>query len=298
MWASRMGFRITRMWLLGAAVLTAGCASRGQMDILESRLRQQDDSITQLQTQLSTSQSQLQAARRESTELKTQLADGTRTARVEQVSALGQVEGIELNRFLTGGLDRDGVAGDELFSAVIVPTDSQGNLVKAPGSVSVTLFDLSRPEAQQRIGRWEFSPKQSDSLWHSGFLGSGYIVRVPWQNRPQSPNLLVHARLKTIDGRQFDTSQTIHIVPPPDGSTPPASVAATSVKERPEETSATVIPVDVAPASGPSAPGQADQPVAKQATAADASWWNEPKQSATTGGESQPPQEPAGAKSE
>ena len=31
---------------------------------------------------------------------------------------------------------------------------------------------------------------------------------------PQSPNLLVHARLKTIDGRQFDTSQSIHIVPP------------------------------------------------------------------------------------
>ncbi len=82
--------------------------SRGQLDILESRLRQQEDSITQLQGQLSTSQSQLQAARRESTDLRTQLADGTRTARVEQVSALGQVEAIELNRFLTGGLDQDG----------------------------------------------------------------------------------------------------------------------------------------------------------------------------------------------
>ena len=174
-----MGFRITWMGLLGAAALAGGCALRGQLDILESRLRQQEDSITQLQGQLSTSQSQLQAARRESTDLRTQLADGTRTARVEQVSALGQVEAIELNRFLTGGLDKDGAPGDEIFSAVIVPTDSQGNLVKAPGSVAVTLFDLTKPEAQQRIGRWEFSPKESEKLWHSGFLGSGYIVPRP-----------------------------------------------------------------------------------------------------------------------
>lgn len=313
-----MGFRNTGMWMLGAAAFAAGCASRGQIDILESRLRQQEDSITQLQGQLSTSQSQLQAARRESTDLRTQLADGTRTARVEQVSALGQVEAIELNRFLTGGLDRDGVPGDELFSAVIVPTDSQGNLVKAPGAVSVTLFDLSRPEVQQRIGRWEFSPKQSDSLWHSGFLGSGYIVRVPWQDRPQSPNLLVHARLKTIDGRQFDTSQSIHIVPPAAGTAPTASVAAVSPKEPPEAMSATVLPVDSVPAdnvptdtvsaigpsatgpsaTGPSATGPGAQPVAKKATATDTPWWDEPKQPATTGDASQPPGEPTAAKSE
>ena len=268
-----MGFRITWMWILGASALAGGCASRGQLDILESRLRQQDDSITQLQNQLSTTQSQLQAAHRESDDLKTQLADGTRTARVEQVSALGQVEGIELNRFLTGGLDRDGVPGDELFSAVVVPTDSQGNLVKAPGSVSVTLFDLSKPEAEQRIGRWEFTPKQCDSLWHSGFLGSGYIVRVPWQVPPQSANLLVHARLKTIDGRQFDTSQSIHIVPPALGGSPQHSVASAATKERPEQ-----MPAAVVPASAPPASTSPDQPVAQKDSAAGAAWWDESKQ--------------------
>ena len=166
-----MGFRITWMWILGAALCAVGCALRGQMDILESRLRQQEDSVNQLQAQLSTAQSQLQAARRESADLRTQLADGTRTARVEQVSALGQVEAIELNRYLTGGLDRDGIPGDELLSVLIVPTDSQGNLVKAPGSVSLAVFDLSKPESQQRIGRWDFTPQKSDSLWVSGFLG-------------------------------------------------------------------------------------------------------------------------------
>ena len=43
--------------------------------------------------------------------------------------ALGQVEGISLNKYLTGGLDRDGVPGDEMFAAFVVPTDADGNVV-------------------------------------------------------------------------------------------------------------------------------------------------------------------------
>jgi outer membrane murein-binding lipoprotein Lpp len=263
------------MCIVGAAALAAGCASRGQLDILESRLRQQDDTITQLQNQITTTQSQLQAARRESDDLKTQLADGTRTARVEQVSALGTVEGIELNRFLTGGLDRDGQPGDEALSAVVVPTDSQGNLVKAPGSVSIALFDLSKPEAQQRIGYWEYSSKQSESLWHSGFLGSGYIVRQPWQQKPQSANLLVHARLKTIDGRQFDTSQTIHIVPPGHTDGPQQSVAALAPQEpssQPPRQPPSPPPASPIPTTTP----VASAPVAQKSPNATAGWWDEP----------------------
>lgn len=292
--------------MLGAAAIAAGCASRGQMDILESRLRQQEDSITQLQGQLSTSQSQLQAARRESDDLKTQLADGTRTARLEQVSALGQVEAIELNRYLTGGLDRDGVPGDELLSVLIVPTDSQGNLVKAPGAVSVTLFDLSKPEAQQRIGRWEFSPQKSESLWVSGFLGSGYVIRVPWQEPPQSKNLLVHARLKTIDGRQFDTSQSIHVVPPGEGAAA-SNVVAAGAKDRPVGTPsprapdnvppANVVPASLATPDGPSPAAPAAQPRSKKdAPAETAAWWDDSKQPASNSVPVEPLPEPPGAK--
>lgn len=280
-----MGFRIARMCIVGAAALAAGCASRGQLDILESRLRQQDDSITQLQNQLSTTQGQLQAARRESSELRTQLADNTRNARVEQVSALGTVEGIELNRYLTGGLDRDGKPGDEIFSAVVVPTDSQGNLVKAPGSVAVTLFDLSKPEAQQRIGYWEYSAKDSDGLWHSGFLGSGYIIRQPWQQKPESANLLVHARLKTIDGRQFDTSQTIHIVPPGRTDAPQQSVAAAEPQAAPPRSPAQLPsePASQPPVSPiPTTPAEST-PVAQKSSNTAAAWWDEPaKDSAPT----------------
>jgi len=179
--------------LLGTLVLAAGCASTGQLDILESRLRRQEDAANQLQAQLAESQNQLQAAKRETVDLRTQIANGKKLAHAEQLTALGTVEGISLNKYLTGGLDRDGIPGDEMLSAVVAPADADGNLVKAPGTVVVTVLDLSKPEAQQRVGHWEFGPKDSESLWHSGFLGSGYVVRVPWQTLPESPTLLVHA---------------------------------------------------------------------------------------------------------
>jgi hypothetical protein len=259
---------------LGTFVLAAGCASTGQLDILESRLRRQEDAANQLQSQLTESQNQLQAARRETVDLRTQLADGKRIAHVEQVSALGTVEGISLNKYLTGGLDRDGVPGDEMFSAVVVPADADGNLVKAPGSVILTVLDLSKPEPQQRVGHWEFGPKDSETLWHSGFLGSGYIVRVPWQTMPESPTLLVHARLKTIDGRQFDTSQSIRITPPTAAAAAQASTQPAAPRTEPTQ------PMPAPPRPPDAPPATLDtamhKPPADSASASD-SWWNDPK---------------------
>ena len=293
-----MGFRTTRISLALACAVAAGCASTGQVELLESRLRHQEDSINQLQAELQTSQNQLQASRRETVDLKNQLAHGTTATRPEQFSSLGQLQGIGLNKMLTGGLDRDGVPGDELLSAVIVPSDADGNLVKVPGEIAVTVLDLSKPEGQQRVGHWDYSAKESEALWHQGWLGSGYMVRVPWQTPPQSASLLVHARLKTIDGRQFDTSQSIHIVPPT-GESKVASAATGSANDpganakqasldtsppmalAPTRTASSVqMPPDTS--TGMTKPGSQN---AAAGGATDAAWWNQ----ATSSG---PPQNP------
>ncbi len=276
--------------LFGTLVLAGGCATTGQLDVLESRLRRQEDANNQLQSQLSESQNQLQAARREAVDLRRQLAEGKRIAHAEQVVALGRVEGISLNKYLTGGLDRDGVPGDEMFAAFVVPTDADGNVVKAPGSVTVTVLDLSKPDAQQRVGRWEFGPKDSEPLWHSGFFGSGYAVRVPWQSLPDSSQLLVHARLKTIDGREFVTSQSIKInvpsgvaqataqaatqpkFPTPNLATPPAGVP------QPPTLMPPVAPRAITPASLDTAMTRPPDANVNQAGARSTDeWWSEPK---------------------
>jgi hypothetical protein len=265
--------------LLGTLVLAAGCATTGQIEVLESRLRRQEDANNQLQAQLTESQHQLTASRREAGDLRTQLASDKKVVRAEQLTALGTVEGISLNKYLTGGFDRDGVPGDEMFSAVVVPADADGNLVKAPGSVVLTVLDLSKPESQQTVGHWEFSPKDSENLWHSGFFGSGYTVRVPWQKIPDSPTLLVHARLKTVDGRQFDTSQSISINPP----SPTAQAAAQPAAPAPPSTPPAdgQPPAQMPPAAPPASLDTAmtkptDAGVTQTGATSD-EWWNDPK---------------------
>ena len=75
-------------------------------------------------------------------------------------------------------------------------------------------FDLSREGEQKLIGKWHYGAEECRRLWHSGFLGSGYLVRVPWTEIPQTNRVLLHARLVTTDGRKFDTSEQMEVTPP------------------------------------------------------------------------------------
>ncbi len=197
------------------AVHVCGCAMRGNVELLEARLRQQEDQLARLDTKLQTTEGELAAAEREALFLREQLvAKGEKALLPEQADTLFRATGIQFNKLLTGGLDRDGIEGDELLSAVVVPHDADGELVKIPGEIEVEAYDLSREGEQKQIGRWRYGTDSCRELWHSGFLGSGYLVRVPWAEKPQSNRIMLRAKLTTTDGRVFETSEPVDITPP------------------------------------------------------------------------------------
>ncbi len=196
-----------------------GCAMRGNADLLEGRLRQQEDSLSQMQSQLSRTQNELSATRREADELRTQIASrGEKTLLAEQADVLYRAAGIEIDRLRSGGLESDGKPGDDVLTAAIVPHDRDGELLKLAGSVELELLDLTKPEAQQRIGKWAFNSDESREHWHRGFLGSGYFFKVPLQQQPENSQLVLHATLVAPDGRRFDASETVRVNPPGMGS--------------------------------------------------------------------------------
>jgi outer membrane murein-binding lipoprotein Lpp len=205
-------------WVLVGALLAlacCGCASRHRIDVLETRLRQKEDALARLHGELATARNDLQVARRETAMLRNQLAGtGERVLLPEQADALFRVTAIEFSELLTGGVDQDGVAGDEQLSVVLIPYDANGELVKVPGTIELELFDPAKPEAVQRIGRWKFDTEESLTHWHRGFLGGGYLFHLAWQEPPQSPQLVLHGRLTTSDGRQFETSRPVRVTPP------------------------------------------------------------------------------------
>lgn len=215
---------LSRQWvsLSGWAVLfLGGCASRGSMDILEAEIRQTEDALHQAESQRKSLEVQLAEARRETELLRTQLVSTTGAAPLpEQTGNLVRLSGLSINTLLSGGKDRDGHPGDEVLVTLVAPIDQQGDLVKIAGEVEIEAYDMSLPGEDKLVGRWTFTSAEAAQAWHSGFVGAGLQFELPWQTPPSSPELVVHARLRTDDGRQLDTSTKLKVAPIPGMMTP------------------------------------------------------------------------------
>jgi len=207
------GRRVTApLLLLGLALF--GCASRGHVGVLESQLRVQEDQIHGLEQRLSTAQSDLETARHESQQLRNQLAQrGHMSASPEHFRSEFRAVGIAFNSYLTSGIDRDGIPGDEMLSVMVYPHDDQGGLVKLAGDIEIRVLDLNAPSDSQTIGQWQFTPVQTRDAWQSGVLSAGFLFELPWQHPPVSDELTLHVVFKSSDGRSWDATRQIQVRP-------------------------------------------------------------------------------------
>jgi len=129
----------------------------------------------------------------------------------ERIEQLFTVHGIQLGR-LTGGadIDRD-KPGDEAVKVYVVPTDRDGQPLKAAGSFVVELFDLNR-EQEQRLGHWEFPVEDARKNWHGQALLYTYVLTCPWQVVPEHAELTL--KVKFVDAltqREFEQQRTITV---------------------------------------------------------------------------------------
>ena len=218
---SRFAIAVPVLCALGLA----GCASRGNVEILEAELRQEEHAREQLAEHLRQSQEELKIARTDAAALRAQLADRRQTAlSPEQADVLYRAEAIKFGMLLTSGQDRDGQPGDDALSVLITPVDVHGDLVKLAGDVELELFDMTRSPERQRLGRWRYPVEEVREHWHKGFMSAGYLFQVEWETPPTSPELTLHARLTAGDGRQFDATTQVKVAPP--ASVPPPLVQA------------------------------------------------------------------------
>lgn len=189
-----------------------GCGGRGNSDLLEARLRQQEDSIFALQRDLNDSQQALESARHQSEAMSKQLAKASNGSLLpEQTQALYKVTGVKVNSLLTGGVDLDSKPGDELWTTVITPHDADGETVKLPADFELELVDLNQPEENRRVGLWTFDSQEARSHWYSGFAGSGFRFELPWQTAPRNSELTLVVRMTSPDGRSFNTTSSLKI---------------------------------------------------------------------------------------
>ena len=204
-----------RLVLTGmSAVLICGCLSRGSTDLLRARIREQQSHIAETERQMALAQTELQRTRREADNLRAELArSGGGALGAELTEALVRVTKLQIHSLLSGGVNKDEQPGDDAFVAQLAPVDDDGEVVKLPGNIELTLIDPALPEDHRQVGQWSFTAEECRSRWTRGFTGAGYQFTMPLAESPEHDSLVLHAKLTTADGRSFDANQIVRVTP-------------------------------------------------------------------------------------
>lgn len=201
--------------LLFGLLAATGCASRRNADLLEARLRDQEDQLRALHTQVDQAKSELTAARRLNDSLKQKLVQPASHETALNLSEQQfQAVGLKINSLLTGGFDRDGKPGDDQVTLVFSPIDRREQPVQVPGHVDCELLDLTNAAQPKRIGLWSFNTAKTAASWQKSLGSFGYRFELPWQTAPTMTDLELRVRFYSEHGDQFEASAPIRITLP------------------------------------------------------------------------------------
>jgi hypothetical protein len=200
----RAGFRFCLLFFLSTAhcPLSTACKPNKRYDLLEAELRTRERELEATRAALEQAQNLNRAYAQQSP-----LAAAPASP---HAPAYLPVKEIALARG-TGGVDEDGVPGDEGLMVVVVPKDEDGAAVKVPAQVLIAAWEVTPAGLKNPIGNWSLPAEKVRPTWRSGFISTGYFVAVPWQTYPSQERVRVAVRFTTLDGRAFETDKDISV---------------------------------------------------------------------------------------
>ena len=198
-----------------ASLFSGGCLGRGQTDLLQVRLREQQRMLVEAQSQLDKSERELLLARKEAEGLRSQLASSGPPGYLPEHSAvLIRAASLRINPMLTAGFERDEAYGDDVRVLQFTPLDDRDEVIRLPGDIRIRVLDAALAPEQQTVAEWTFTAAESRNHWVKGLLGSGYQFSLPWPEPPKNANLVLHVQLTSTDGREFKATHLLKITPP------------------------------------------------------------------------------------
>lgn len=90
---------------------------------------------------------------------------------------------IQLER-LSGPVDTDGKPGDDELVLYVQPVDRDGSIIKAAGSIKVTLFDLQNPPNKNVLAEYFFDVQHTRALWSGRLMTNHFTVKCPFPHPP------------------------------------------------------------------------------------------------------------------
>ncbi len=115
----------------------------------------------------------------------------------------------------SGGVDLDGMEGDDGIRVYLKPIDQAGSIIKAAGTVKVQLFDLTSESGETLIAQKTWTVQQLSDQWASGFVSYHFTLTCPWTSAPPANNQIT-VRVEFVDlltGKTFSAQKLCNITP-------------------------------------------------------------------------------------
>ncbi|MGO8750157.1 MAG: hypothetical protein ACLQNE_29780 [Thermoguttaceae bacterium] len=123
-----------------------------------------------------------------------------------------EVHRVTLNPSLTGGYNKNRLAGDDGLIVVIEPRDAAGNFVAAAAPVSIVLLDGALTGEASRVARWDWTAAEFAARYRKTPLMEGFYLEMPWPAAsPAHGDLHLFVRYNTDDARKLETDRPVHI---------------------------------------------------------------------------------------
>lgn len=198
---------------------TVGCRS-SRTDLLEAELRTRERQIRELHAELERAKAIGQAYQYELQTISptSPMAEVCRPSGSTVV--VGPIQEIELGRG-TGGVDEDHIPGDEILLLVVVPRDQDGSEIKVPGSLFISVFEITTQGVKLPLSSWDIPNVELRPTWKSGLFSTGYHVRLSWKTPPKTNNVRAVVQLRLPSGEVYETDKDIKIRPPLGITRPP-----------------------------------------------------------------------------
>ncbi len=184
-------------------LLSTGC--RNKTDLVEMELRNRETLYRELLDESRRSEGRVLALQLELEALR----KGSKITPEQAASTYG-LKRIVLARS-TGGVDDDGLPGDEKLQVVVEPRDFDDHAIKAPGTLQIIALEITPQGIKLPLCTWDISSEQLRQSWKQGLLSTGYVLSLPWKQFPAHEQVRVVVRFVTPDQRVYEADKDIKV---------------------------------------------------------------------------------------
>ena len=211
-----MSERHGKSWLLGVAVATLAAVSLSGCGLGEARDPEILLEVERLEGERAALQTELGQCQVEIKQLEEQ---------IQALSGLPKngrenpypLKGINVTRY-TNFYDKDEDGRKEKLIVYVEPVDTEGDTLKAAGTVDVQLWNLNKPSDQALLGQWEIPPGELRKLWSKTLVSTSYRLTL---NAPPGTEILSQPLTVKVTFTDYLTGKILrdqHVIEP--GSQP------------------------------------------------------------------------------